>query len=226
MALLTILARCQRSGQLGLATYADRRAIAGRQGRLRPGVGVCAAQGAFNPRHEKWALDLLALGITPREALISSCLKDKFSEHRQILLLSASGETDIHEGSKRPKRAATASGPNFVLGGSGMPYLEPVSAAHIFLEDPRHSDIPLGSRLLGALEAAKLDGLPMRGEAQSACLKVLGGNGQMLFDLRVDAGPTPILDLRHLLDRALKWQEQNPPEAMSEPQNTRRTRAA
>lgn len=226
MALLTILARCRRTGQLGLATYADRRAIAARMGRIRPGVGVSAAQGALNPRHEKWALDLLALGITPREALISSCLKDKFCDYRQILLLSANGEADIYEGAKRPKRAATAKGAHYVLGGTGLPFLEPVAAAQAFLEDPRHGDLSLATRLLGALEAAKLDGLPSRGEAQSACLKVLGGDGQMLFDLRVDAGPTPILDLRNLLDRALEWQEDSPLETLSEPQRTRRSQAA
>ncbi|TNE57214.1 MAG: DUF1028 domain-containing protein [Alphaproteobacteria bacterium] len=226
MALLTILARCRRTGQLGLASYADRRAIAARHGRIRPGVGVAAVQGAFNPRHEKWALDLLALGVTPREALISSCLKDKYPEHRQILLLSANGEADVYEGSKRPKCAGKALGPNYVLGGTGLPILEPVLAAHDFLEDRSHLDVSLASRLMGALEAAKIDGLPIHGEAQSACLQVLGGDGQMLFDLRVDAGSTPILELRDLLDRAMQWQEQVTPEASGELQESKRDRAA
>lgn len=202
MALLSVIARCQRTGQIGFANFADRRAIGARLGRFREGVGACIVQGVINPRHEKWALDLLAHGITPHEALISSTLKDRFRLYRQVLLLASSGETDCYTGRKIPKLADSAKGPNFIVGGSGLPSTEPVAALAEFSDGARQTDIRLESRLQGALEAAHLAGLRVRGQAQSANLKLYNGSGALEFDLRVDASETPIEDLRELLDLA------------------------
>jgi uncharacterized Ntn-hydrolase superfamily protein len=202
MALLSLIARCHRTGQIGFVNYADRRAVGARLGRFKAGVGACIVQGALNPRHEKWALDLLSHDITPEEALISSTLRDRLHAHRQILLLSGSGESGLYKGKKTPLLAHACQDRNFVAGGTNLPSTDPVDAIHEAMTKAQSSIIPLESILMGALESAQIAAPKMRGDAHSASLKLYNGAGRLEFDLRVDASRSPIAHMRHLLDLA------------------------
>ena len=181
-------------------------------GRFKAGVGACIVQGALNPRHEKWALDLLAHNITPEEALISSTLRDRLQAHRQILLLSGSGESGLYKGKKTPLLASACQGRNFVAGGTNLPSTEPVVAIHEAMTVAGSSIVPLESTLMGALESAHIAAPKMRGDAHSANLKLFNGAGQLEFDLRVDASRKPVADLNICFPNrwSPKWHAQPP----------------
>jgi uncharacterized Ntn-hydrolase superfamily protein len=178
MLTLSLIARCQSTFKIGAISFADRRAIGSRLGRFRAGTGFCIVQGIPNPLHEKWALDLLSLGITPQEALISSTLRDKLKSRRQILLLGCDGHGDTYSGKKLPNRLGKT------------------------FQETEQTDLLLENRLLGALDTTLLANRQVRGEPQSAALKVYDRNGACQIDLRVDSSAHPCIELRRLLDKS------------------------
>lgn len=209
---LSLIARCPHTSQIGTISFADRRAIGGRLGRFRAGTGICIVQGVPNPNHERWALDLLSLGITPQEAIISSTLRDKLKARRQVLLLGCDGHAAAYDGKKIPHQAKQLVSENCVAGGTGLADTGPVDTLlQAFLETGR-ADLPLESRLLGALEAAHHSSRPIRGEPQSAALKIFAQSGSAVLDLRIDSSSSPLADLRRLVDTSHnKWTAFVPP---------------
>jgi uncharacterized Ntn-hydrolase superfamily protein len=202
MLTLSLIARCQSTSKIGAISFADRRAIGSRLGRFRAGTGFCIVQGIPNPLHEKWALDLLSLGITPQEALISSTLRDKLKSRRQILLLGCDGHGDTYSGKKLPNQAKSIMGENYVAGGAGLNGAGGVDRLGKTFQETEQTDLLLENRLLGALDTTLLANRQVRGEPQSAALKVYDRNGACQIDLRVDSSAHPCIELRRLLDKS------------------------
>jgi len=202
MLTLSLIARCRRTSQIGTISFADRRAIGSRLGRFRTGVGACIVQGVPNPNHEKWTLDLLSLGITPQEAIISSTLRDKLKSRRQVLLLGCDGHAAAYDGKKIPRQAKQSFSENCVVGGAGLANAAAVDTLHQAFGETEGAGLPLESRLLGAFEAAHLSGRQVLGEPQSAALKIFAQSGTPVLDLRIDSSSDPVSELRHLVDTA------------------------
>ena len=65
----SIIARCPETGQFGATVSSSSPAVAARCIRVRPGVGAAASQNITDPRLGTMALDLMAAGNGPKQAL-------------------------------------------------------------------------------------------------------------------------------------------------------------
>lgn len=200
MLTLSLLAKCDYSGQIGAITFSDRRAGGAFIPAIRPGVGACAVQGAPNPAYHKTLLGLMEKGLTPEEAVLAVLARDRHAAHRQILALDAFGVYSVRTGKKVSKRTGQKMAPGYCVAGTGLPNTEMLDSIAHNMETTARSDLPLGNRLLGALEEARIQGLEMRGEPQSAAILIYGDEDYAATDLRVDSARDAIMRLRHLYD--------------------------
>ena len=84
----SIIARCPRTGQFGAAVASSSPAVAARCIRARAGVGAAASQNITDPALGPQALDLMAAGQGPAEAL-GVLRAQPFIDYRQLMAIDA-----------------------------------------------------------------------------------------------------------------------------------------
>lgn len=177
----SIVARCPRTGQFGIAVASSSPAVAARCAHVRAGVGAVATQNVTDPRLGPTALDLMAAGATPQAAL-DTLETRPHTEHRQLIALDAKSLA-TRSGRQTLGIHATAEGQDCAAAGNLLAHPGiPAAMTSAFEATP---DGELGARLLAALAA----GLAAGGEAgpiRSAGLLVAGTESWPLTDLRVD----------------------------------------
>jgi uncharacterized Ntn-hydrolase superfamily protein len=192
----SIVARCTRTGQFGIAISSSSPAVAARCAHVRAGVGAVASQNITDPALGPLVLDALASGRTAKGALAVVTKNRPHIDYRQLLVVDRSGGTAVYSGSN-------------ILGLHGYSTGLDCAAAGNLLADPH---IPkamtatfeaatghLAERLMQALEA----GMQAGGEAgpvHSVGLKVADRLSWPLVDLRIDWADTPIQMLRTAWD--------------------------
>ena len=188
----SIIARCARTGQFGMAISSSSPAVAARCAHVRAGVGAVASQNITDPGLGPLILDQLEQGLPAAEALARVTEGRAHIDYRQLLVVDRSGATAIHSGRQvlgiwgEARAADCAAGGNLLAG-----ELVPMAMVEAFSAAKGH----LGERLLQALEA----GLRAGGEAgpvHSAGLKVADRLDWPLIDLRIDWADDPIGMLR------------------------------
>ncbi len=178
----SIVARCARSGQFGVAISSSSPAVAARCAFARAGVGAVASQNVTNPALGPQTLDHLERGLGAAAAVAAALDRERFPDHRQLLAVDAEGGTAIHSGTKVLGIWASAAGRDCAAGGNlladdGVP-ADMVAA---FEATPG----ALGDRLVAALQA----GLAAGGEAgpvHSAGLLVVDRQAWPYAELRAD----------------------------------------
>lgn len=195
----SIVGRCERTGQLGVAvSTADVAA-----GRLvtwaRAGVGAVATQSWPSLYLAIDALDLLARGASATEALERVLADDPGRSVRQLGVVDAGGGSASFSGDECTTWYGEATGPNFAAQGNMLIRGETVSAmAESFSAS---ADQDLADRLMLALEAGQAGGGDKRGRQCSALL-VVDREDYPLWDLRVDEHPEPVAELRRVFEIA------------------------
>src|SRR5688572_18288692 len=97
----SIIARCARTGQLGLAVASYSVAIGlYSDGAMRANTGVTLTQGSPNPRNNHLAIALLAQGHTPSHALKALLDGDAHADYRQIAIVNREDRVVAHSGAK------------------------------------------------------------------------------------------------------------------------------
>lgn len=197
-----ILARCTRTGRLGMATASVSLAI-GRycDGAVRPGLGATFTAGNGRPRNNRLALALLAQGWECEAVLDALASNDENHAWRQVAVLDREGCARVHTGD-RLRAAGHRSGEGWATFGNGL-YGETVldAMAASFGASPEDD---LDVRLLAALEAGHRSGgcagrsgpLPAR-SAALVCWHLRDFNE---IDLRVDLHHQAVGELRRLHD--------------------------
>ncbi|WP_336761799.1 DUF1028 domain-containing protein [Asaia sp. VD9] len=192
----SIIARCARTGQFGMAVASSSPAVASRCAFARAGIGVVATQNVTDPRLGPRALALLEAGASARECRDIMMRTAAFSAFRQVLILDASGRSAYWAGER-------------ILGRHGQASADDVSAAGNMLADeeiPRamvasfsasSPELELGERLLLSMEAALAAG-GEEGPVHSAGLLIVEAQSWPLTDLRVDWSEAPLAALRGL----------------------------
>ncbi|ATU71584.1 hypothetical protein SXCC_01621 [Gluconacetobacter sp. SXCC-1] len=192
----SIIARCARTGQFGIAVSSSSPAVASRCAFARAGVGVVATQNITDPRLGPQGLDLMARGATATQCRDILVQNAAFAQFRQLAILDARGDTAVWSGAHTlgchavSTRANVASAGN-LLAQEGVP--DAVTRAF----DESDESLPLGERLLVAMRA----GLAAGGEAgpvRSAGMIVVAEQDWPLVDLRVDWDEAPIDRLAEL----------------------------
>src|ERR1700744_6301294 len=95
----SIVARCAKSGMLGVAVSSSSPAVAARCAHARAGVGAVASQNITDPALGARVLDLMQLGASASQAIDVLRGSTEFMKYRQLLVVDAQGESAIHTGS-------------------------------------------------------------------------------------------------------------------------------
>ena len=198
----SLLGRCARTGELGVATTTSDIAVGARVPFAAPGVGVAATQHRTDPRLGPRALALLASGHSAQEAVDGVVAATPHRGWRQLGVLDARGHAAAFTGDGVWPVAAALEGDGCLALGN-MLTSEAVAPAIVagFAADP---GAPLAARLLDGLEAGLAAG-GETGDLRSAALLVVGQETFPLVDLRIDDSAEPLRALRGLWDAYAPW---------------------
>ena len=95
----SIIARCPRTGRLGIGITTYSIAVGGRSEGIRADAGVCKTQAFTNRANDPIAVGLLAQGYTPGYVMRVLAENDPDHEYRQIAILDRDGNAAAHTGS-------------------------------------------------------------------------------------------------------------------------------
>lgn len=198
-ATFSIVARCPRSGRLGIAISTAIPAVGALCPFVRPGVGAVTTQSFVNPYLALDVLDRLAAGEGAAAALEAVVAADPDRGARQAGVVDAAGATAAWTGADCVPWAGHAEGDGFCVQGNMLTGPETVARMDDTFRNAAPDD--LAERLMTTLEAGQAAGGDMRGK-QSACLQVWGAEAYPEIDLRVDDHPAPVAALRRVLETA------------------------
>jgi uncharacterized Ntn-hydrolase superfamily protein len=199
----SIVAADLEAGEVGCAVQSRYFSVGSVVPWARAGVGAAATQAAGVAIYGKRALDELARGASPEEALERVVADDPGRETRQLGLVTADGRAAAFTGADCLDWAGHRVGAGFAVQGNilaGAAVVEEMARAYEEVVGP------LVERLVAALEAGQAAGGDKRGQ-QSAAIVVerLGAHSESregidrVCDLRVEDHPEPIVELRRLL---------------------------
>ena len=184
----SLIARCAKTGQLGMVISSSSPAVAARCAHVRAGVGAVASQNITDPALGPLALDALAHG-TPADQALASIVKDRqHIDYRQLLVIDAKGLTAIHSGTQVLGIWGQAQGQDCAAGGNLLANPTIPNAMITAFETTQGH---LGDRLIAALTAGQAAG-GEAGPVHSAGLKIADKLDWPLVDLRIDWSDTPI----------------------------------
>ena len=197
----SVIARCSRTGRLGIATASYSMAIgAYSDGAVRPNVGATFTQGVPLPRNNRLAMNLLAQGYTPAQVLAELRANDTNYEERQIGVVDREGSAIAHTGSRVQPICAQRIGSGFAALGTMLSSEKVIDALVAAFESGHQLD--LEDRLLNALEGARdaggLKDSSVALKERSVALVVWGRHDYSDIDLRVDLRDDAIAELRRI----------------------------
>lgn len=195
----SIVGRCERTGQLGVAVSTKLPAVGAICPFARAGAGAVASQSFVNPLLGVWGLEYLAEGLSAAETLRRLQERDPMPSVRQLGIVDRQGGSVAFTGEDCIPWCGHLTGPNFAAQGNLLVNGETVSAmAERFQATP---ELELAERLMLALEAGQAAGGDRRGR-QSAALLVMGTEEYPLVSLRVDEHADPVAELRRVFEVA------------------------
>lgn len=203
----SIVARDERTGELGVAVQSRWFATGAVVTWARPGVGAIATQSFVDVRYGPIGLDLLAMGSTPEAALAQMLAEDPDPGIRQVGIVDAGGRTAAHTGADCVAAAGHLMGPGVTVQ-ANMMERPTVWPAMLAAYETGPGD--LADRLAAALWAAEREGGDVRGRQSAAILVVPGRSGaqpwETRFDLHVDDSRSPLVELDRLLALARAYE--------------------
>lgn len=198
----SIVARDLERGEFGVAVQSKFLAVGAVVPWAKAGVGAIATQALANTNYGPQGLELLANGRSSEEALEYLLAHDEGRADRQIGMIGLTGKPISFTGERCFQWAGGHVGEHYACQGNILVSGETVQAiAHTFEETPGL----LCDRLLAALAAGQAAGGDGRGQQSAALLVVkerggYGGYTDRFIDLRVDDHPTPIEELKRVLE--------------------------
>ena len=191
----SIIARCERSGELGVAVSSAVPAVGSMCPYLVPGIGAVSTQSWVNPYLAVEILAAMQDGMSAQAALDRSLARDGDAALRQIGVIGRQGPGVAWSGARCTPWCGQFVGSDFAVQGNMLVG----EATLITMRDAwlRTPEADLAERLLRVLEAGDRAGGDMRGK-QSAALKVVGSEVYANVDLRVDEHREPVAELRRV----------------------------
>lgn len=191
----SITARCEKTGQFGIAVSTKLPAVGTLCPFAKAGVGAVATQSFVNPYIGIRGVQYLEEGLSAEEALEKALSEDPGRELRQVCIVDKNGNSVAFTGENCVGWNGHITGKNFAAAGNMLVGEETIEAmARTFKEKV---DLPLSERLLQALEAGQAAGGDKRGR-QSAALLVVDKEEYPLVDVRVDEHEDPVKELRRV----------------------------
>jgi uncharacterized Ntn-hydrolase superfamily protein len=198
----TLLARCPKSGQIGIgiATYSI--CVGLYCNGLRSNVGATMSQAFVNQGNNGLALGLLAQGFAPARVLDELIANDPDFAYRQIAVIDREGRTAAYSGPKTRGWSGHRIGEGYVSMGNVLAGPKVVDAMAEAYE--AHGSESFERRLLGAIEAGRDAGGQVGNDGhlteRSAGLVVYGAYDHAELDLRVDLHDKAVDELRRAFE--------------------------
>jgi len=195
----SISARCHRTGMLGVAVSTAVPAVGGICPFVEAGVGAVSTQSWVNPYLGIDGLALLRNGASAVAALEILMANDPARDVRQVGIVDARGRSAAWSGENCTTWFGHRTGPDYSVQGNMLAGAEVIDGMEqAFLATP---ELDIAERLVQVLEAGQRGGGDKRGR-QSAALLIHKAESYPYLSLRVDEHPTPIVELRRVLDVA------------------------
>lgn len=198
----TIVARCPKSGQvgIGIATYSI--GVGLYCNGLRANVGATMSQAFVNQGNNTLALRLLEQGFGPVRVVDELKANDPDHEYRQIAVIDRSGACAAYTGPKTRGWAGHRIGDGYVSTGNvlaGPKVVDAIAEAY-----DAHAHESFERRLLRAIEAGRDSGGQVGNDGhlteRSAGLFVYGAYDHAEIDLRVDLHDKAVDELRRAFE--------------------------
>jgi uncharacterized Ntn-hydrolase superfamily protein len=208
----SIVARDPTTNELGVAVQSHYFGVGPVVPWLRPGLGAVATQASVEVGYGPKALDLLAAGHDPRQALDRLTAEDDRAHTRQVAVVDAHGDVAVHTGERCIAEAGHRTGDGWSVQANMMTNATvPDAMADAFTAADGQD---LATRLLAALDAAEAEGGDIRGR-QSAALVVVSGDPatapwDRVVDVRVDDAAEPLVELRRLVGLRTAYRTMDP----------------
>ena len=197
----TVIARCARTGQLGIGIATYSLAVGGYCPAIRGGLGAVSTQAFVNLKLGNLALRLMSLGYSPNKVISELAEDDPDFSYRQVGIVNAENEISVHTGSNTRSWSGHLTGAGYIVMGNVLAGEEVIEAMARAFEQREQTD--LDERLLGTLEAgrdaggqATADGTHLN--ERSAAVITHGHRDFGHIDLRVDASEAAVDELRRV----------------------------
>ncbi|MHB1506288.1 MAG: DUF1028 domain-containing protein, partial [Sulfobacillus sp.] len=180
-------------------------------------AGAIATQAWGNTTYGPRALEWLRAGMAAPEVVQRLTEEDAGRAHRQLGVVDQAGRAAAYTGSECMDWAGHIVGDGFSCQGN---ILAGAAVASAMAEAFQKSTAPFAYRLVAALEAGQAAGGDRRGQESAALLVVrkeagYSGFNDRAVDLRVDDHPSPIAELKRILDlHQLYFSEMDPADRM------------
>jgi uncharacterized Ntn-hydrolase superfamily protein len=189
------------SGAFGIAIASRFFAVGVLCPHIRSGIGAVATQALVNPMYGAAALDALAEGLAPAQAIARVTAPDEGREHRQVHLIAADGKTAAHTGSACVDWCGHTAGEGFSVAGNMLAGPQVIEATADAWR--ANAGLPFAERLIAALAAGDAAGGDKRGK-QAAALLIHTTEDYPALDIRVDDHAEPIAELQRLYAKSLE----------------------
>ncbi|HEX9522251.1 MAG TPA: DUF1028 domain-containing protein [Reyranella sp.] len=204
----SIIARCPRSGRLGLGIATFSIGAGGRCEGVLAGVGICKTQAYVNRGNDPLAIELLAQGFSPARVMQMLEANDPDHDYRQIAILDRDGAAAAHTGSGTRPWSGHRIGAGYIAFGNVLAGPKVVDAiATGFEAEP---EAALEFRLLAALEGGRNAGGQVGAQGhlteRSAAICVVSDPDYPDIDVRVDLHDDAIVELRRVLEEFKRYE--------------------
>ena len=216
----SIVAADLEAGEVGCAVQSRYFSVGSVVPWARAGVGAVATQAAGVAAFGARALEELAGGATPEQALERVLADDEGRETRQLGVVTADGRAAAFTGSQCLDWAGHRVGAGFAVQGNilaGPSVVDEMARAY------EETVGPLVERLVAALEAGQAAGGDRRGQQSAAVVVERAGAAatsregiDRVCDLRVEDHVEPIAELRRLVGVWTTWEAQRRAHALYE----------
>jgi len=205
MGTFSMVARCPKTGALGVCVSTATLAVGSVVPHVEANVGAIATQGYTNIKYGVKGLKLLRLGLSPKTALEALLKDDSQRDLRQVIIIDKYGRKAAHTGMRTSEWRGHIIGEDYVAAGNMLSSSRVIEAMAEAFES---SAGWLADRLMQALEAGDAAGGDIRGKL-SAALLVVGGiampETRPILDLRVDMHKDPVKELRRIFEAYKIW---------------------
>jgi uncharacterized Ntn-hydrolase superfamily protein len=186
----SILCISPDSKLLGVAVATGTPLVGDRVPHAKPRVGVIATQAYTNITYGIKGLELLAKGLSPREALDRLLMEDSEREFRQVAIMDFGRRKAAFTGNGAPEWHGQIVGEDYVVIGNLLAGKKVLASMAGEFERSREN---LAWRMARALKAGSRSGGDKRGEMSAALIVV--GTERVEVSLRVDLHKNPIDEL-------------------------------
>lgn len=186
----SILAISPDSKLMGVAVASGSTSVGDRVPHARPEVGVVATQAYTNVAYGIRGLELLAKGLSPKEALNKLLMEDHGRELRQVAVMDFKKRKTVFTGTGVPDWHGEATGENYVVIGN---LLAGKNVVPRIAEEFERTSGELAWRMAKALRAGSESGGDKRGERSAALIVV--DRKKVKVKIKVDKHKAPIDEL-------------------------------